>query len=75
MVVFGNGEVLLGPAAVWWGKRCLSITGAPGKCQAAERKSVGAVVAGDGAGGAQPALMRRAPASSMHDVVSEGVGQ
>ena len=30
-VVFGNGEILLGPAAVGGGKRCLPITGVPGK--------------------------------------------
>ncbi len=57
------------------GKRCLSITGDLGKCQMVERKSVGAVVADDGAGGAQPGLMRRAPAFSMHVVGCEGAGQ
>ena len=50
MVVSGNGEILLGPVTVGGGKRCLSITGDPGKCQAAERKSEGAAVADDGGG-------------------------
>ena len=31
MVVSGNGEILLGPATTGGGKRCLPITGAPGK--------------------------------------------
>lgn len=42
MVFLGNGEVLLGPAAVGGGKRCLAITG-DGKCQVAERKSDGVI--------------------------------
>jgi hypothetical protein len=54
-VVLGNGEILLGPAAVGGGKRCLSITGDPGKWQAAERKSDGVVLAGDGGGRHSPA--------------------
>jgi hypothetical protein len=55
MVVLGTGEILLGPATVGGGKRGLSITGDPGKCQAAERKSEGAVVADDGVGPHSPA--------------------
>jgi len=43
MVVLGNGEILLGPVTVGGGKRYLSITGDPGKWQAAERKSDGAI--------------------------------
>jgi hypothetical protein len=55
MVVVGNGEVLLGPATVGDGKRCLAITGDPGKCQVAERKSEGVVLADDGEGRHSPA--------------------
>jgi hypothetical protein len=55
MVVLGNGEVLLGPVTVGDGKRCLAITGDPGKCQVAERKSEGVVVADDGEGRHSPA--------------------
>src|ERR1017187_5082169 len=55
MVVLGTGEILLGPATVGGGKRCLSITGDPGKCQVVERKSDGVVVADDGVGPHNPA--------------------
>jgi hypothetical protein len=53
-VVLGTGEILLGP--VLRGRvAVLSITGGPGKWQAAERKSEGVVVAIDGAGQHNPA--------------------
>ena len=55
IVVSGNGEILLGPVTTGGGKRYLSITGDPGKCQAAERKSEGVVVADDGGGRHSPA--------------------
>ena len=55
MVVLGTGEILLGPATVGGRKRYLSITGDPGKCQVAERKSDGVVVADDGVGPHNPA--------------------
>ena len=55
MVVLGNGEILLGPVTTGGGKRCLAITGDPGKCQAAERKSDGVVLANDGVGRHSPA--------------------
>ncbi len=55
MAVLGNGEILLGPVTVGGGKRCLAITGDPGKCQAAERKSEGVVLASDGVGPHSPA--------------------
>ena len=42
-VVLGTGEILLGPGSAVR-EAALSITGDPGKCQAAERKSEGAVV-------------------------------
>src|SRR5581483_7455831 len=42
-VVLGTGEALLGPALRGWEQR-LSITGQPGKGQAAERESEGVVV-------------------------------
>jgi hypothetical protein len=41
--VLGTGEILLGPGPAAR-EACLPITGEPGKCQAAERKSEGAVV-------------------------------
>jgi hypothetical protein len=43
-VVLGTGEILLGPAPAVEREAALSITGDPGKWQAAERKSEGAVV-------------------------------
>ena len=42
-VVLGTGEILLGPVLRGW-EAVLSITGGPGKWQAAERKSEGVVV-------------------------------
>jgi hypothetical protein len=42
-VVLGTGEILLGPGSAVR-EAVLSITGDPGKCQAAERKSEGVVV-------------------------------
>ena len=42
-VVLGTGEILLGPGSAVR-EAVLSITGDPGKCQAAERKSEGALV-------------------------------
>ena len=53
--MLGNGEILLGPATVGGGKRRPVITGDPGKCQVAERKSEGVVVADDGEGRHSPA--------------------
>ena len=53
-VVLGTGEILLGPA-LRGREAVLPITGDPGKWQAAERKSEGAVVAIDGAGQHNPA--------------------
>jgi hypothetical protein len=41
--VLGTGEILLGPGPAAQ-EACLPITGEPGKCQAAERMSEGAVV-------------------------------
>jgi len=63
-VVLGTGEILLGP--VLWGREAaVSITGGPGKWQAAERKSEGVVVAIEGRDNITRSE-RRAPASSMH---------
>jgi hypothetical protein len=53
-VVLGTGEILLGPA-LWGRVAALSITGDPGKWQAAERKSEGVVVVVT-AGTTQPGL-------------------
>jgi hypothetical protein len=63
-VVLGTGEILLGPALRGW-VAALSITGDPGKWQAAERKSEGVVVAIDGRDNTTRPE-RRTPASSMH---------
>lgn len=43
-VVLGTGEALLGPGPCGGPEAVLSITGDPGKWQAAERKSEGVVV-------------------------------
>jgi len=62
------------PATVGDGKRCLAITGDPGKRQAAERKSEGAVVAGDGEGPhSQPDA--KGPTSSVQACEAKGAGQ
>jgi hypothetical protein len=75
MVVLGNGEILLGPATTGGGKRCLPITGAPGKWYGGREEVGGGRTSRRRRGRTQPRPMRRAPGSSMHDVRSEGVGQ
>jgi hypothetical protein len=69
-VVLGTGEILLGPV-LRERVAVLSITGDPGKWQAAERESEGVVVAIEGRDNTTRSE-RRAPTSPVHAKKGQG---